>query len=272
MRMIVAACVGLSLLTANALRAEPAQAHIYAPSFEMDTEPTGQPVPYVPQPGDIFLATDNLLFNRVGHWLAGSGAPHHSGLVVALPDGRMGLLESGPLNTFHVRITQDMVGHFCTHEKKGERVWIRRRAIQLTPEESQKLTEWAMAQDGKWFAAFRLVGQLTPFRSRGPIRSQWMGKPHGPQNSYFCSELVLESCVAAGLLDPERTRPRCTYPRDLFYGTCPIQFVNDRLDINRSWLPPARLTCYPEGRAPNGDIQPAGDIRPASATRSTGDR
>lgn len=47
----------------------------------------------------------------------------------------------------------------------------------------------------------------------------FIGKPHGDSRlSYFCSELVCESCVAAGLLNPETTRPSATYPHDLFYG------------------------------------------------------
>jgi hypothetical protein len=246
MRTHIVLCLTLGLMAAGSAQAQTQHAHLYPPSFDIDTVPVaGQPTPYHPQPGDIFLATDTLLFNRVGHWLAGSGAPHHSGIVVGLPDGTMGLLEAGPLNTFHVRITRDMVGHFCSHLHKGERVWIRQRAIPLTPEQAQRLTQFATAQDGKLFAALRLVGQLTPFRSRGPVRSKYMGKPHGERNSYFCSELVLESCVAAGLLDPERTRPTCTYPRDLFFGRSQIPFVDQNLQINEFWLPPARLTCMP---------------------------
>src|SRR5262249_45986142 len=101
------------------------QAYLYPHSFDIDTQPTEKAEVYQPQAGDIFLATDNLLFNRIGHWLAGSGAPHHSGLVVALPDGGFGVLESGPHNTMHVGISRDIVGHFASHEKKGERVWIR---------------------------------------------------------------------------------------------------------------------------------------------------
>ncbi len=245
MRGILAACLGFGVLAATITPTEAQQAYLHPPSFDIEGKPTGTPELYHAQPGDIFLATDNLLFNRIGHWLAGSGAPHHSGLLVALPDGKMGILEAGPHNTLYVRLMTDVVGHFGRHEEKGERVWIRQRATPLTPEQSQRLTEFAVAQDGKWFAAVRLVGQLTPFRSRGPLRSQYFGKPHGARNSYFCSELVLESCVAAGLLDPERTRPTATYPRDIFFGQSPIPFVNDRLDINDGWLPPARLTCFP---------------------------
>src|SRR6267142_5741296 len=224
---ILAYCLGLVLLMASAASAQPQRAYLHAPAFDVDGAPAGRPVPYHAQPGDIFLATDNLWFNKIGHWLAGSGAPHHSGLIVPTRDGGLGILEAGPKNTFGVRLTEDYVGHFAYHENKGERVWIRQRAVPLTPEECERLAEWAAAQNGKWFAALRLVGQLTPFRARGQWRSRYLGKPHGPRNSYFCSELVLESCVAAGLLDRERTRPTCTYPRDLFFGRCTIPVVDE---------------------------------------------
>jgi hypothetical protein len=108
------------------------------------------------------------------------------------------------------------------------------------------LTEFALAQDGKRFALFRLGVQLTPFRTRGPLRTYFMGSPHGGnRRSYFCSELVSEACVAAGLLDPARTRPSATYPRDLFFGRSFNRFLNRHLEINEGWLPPARWTDQP---------------------------
>ena len=103
-----------------------------------------------------------------------------------------------------------------------------------------------MAQDGKLFAWVRLLGQMTPFRSRGPLRTYWMGGPHGTRFSYFCSELVLECLLAASLLDPNRTRPSATYPCDLFYGTSTNTFINDNLDVNAAWEPPARWTLSPQ--------------------------
>ena len=62
------------------------------------------------------------------------------------------------------------------------------------------------------------MGQVTPFRARGPLRTWIVGKPHGDRDDWFCSELVTESCVAAGLMDAATARPAATYPRDLFYG------------------------------------------------------
>ena len=83
-------------------------------------------------------------------------------------------------------------------------------------------------------------------RTRGPLRTWVVGKPHGSgQRSYFCSELVCEACVVAGLLDPETTRPSATYPRDLFYGRSFNPFIDRNLDLNCGWYPPARWTDCP---------------------------
>ena len=59
------------------------------------------------------------------------------------------------------------------------------------------------------------------------------------------SILVGVVCVAAGLLDPARTRPAATYPHDLFYGRSLNLFVDKHLDINAAWYPPARWTSQP---------------------------
>jgi hypothetical protein len=242
MSMFLAPCLCLGILTGQTASAE---AFLYPPSFDIDSQPAGRPEPYCPQAGDIFLCTDRIIIFQMGHRLAGSGAPHHSGIVVALAEGKMGILEAGPHNSLTVRLVPDLAAHVKSYEAVGERVWIRQRLTPLTPEQSKQLTEFAQAQNGKWFAGLRLLGQLTPFRSRGPVRTRWLGKPHGNRFSYFCSELVTESCVAAGVLDAERARPSATYPRELFFGRSTNPILNENLQINEGWLPPARLTCSP---------------------------
>jgi hypothetical protein len=202
-----------------------------------DDEIRGPISPYHPQPGDIFLSTDHLLIARMGHKLAGASSPHHSGLIIMRPDGSLATLESGPHDTLWVKVL-DLQENLGKYEDEGETIWIRRRKTPLTAEQSRRLTDFAMSQNGKLFAWGRVIGQLTPFRSRGPWTSS-IGGPHGNRVSYFCSELVLETLVAAGLLDPSRTRPAATYPCDLFYGKSSNSFINDNLDINASWEPPA---------------------------------
>jgi hypothetical protein len=234
------------LLGAAAVSGGPAacgkQSFLYQPAFCMDYELRGPAVPYLPQPGDIFLCTGREMWAKLGHWAAGTGAPQHSGILFALPDGRPALLEGGPNNTLHCRVL-DLVSQlqgYAVHE----RVWIRRRRVPLTEEQSAALTAFALAADGKRFALWRMFGQLTPFRSRGPLRTEFVGGPHGDRCSYFCSELVTEACVAAALIDACTARPAAMYPRDLFFGRSRNPFLDKHLDLSE-WDPPARWTLCP---------------------------
>jgi hypothetical protein len=211
---------------------------LYQPAFCIDDGLRAPARPYVSRPGDIFLATDESLGARLGHRLAFTGPPQHSGIVFAQPDGSLALLEAGPHNTLRIRI-KDLPPHLPTYSCIAK-VYIRQRCVPLTSEQSARLTCFALAQDGKRFALVRLGGQLTPLRCRGLVRTYFVGKPHGDRRSYYCSELVLEACVAAGLLDSARTRPAATYPRDIFFGDSLNPFLHKNLDINSQWHPPAR--------------------------------
>jgi hypothetical protein len=217
--------------------------YLYQPAFCLDDVRIGTAEPYLPQPGDIMLRLDSSIFWRVTHALALAFDPNGSGIVFARPDGSLAVLEAGPSDTLWVG-TPEMLPHLCEYAEAG-RVWIRRRKVPLTAEQSAALTAFAMRQDGKRFALHRLGVQLTIFRCRGPLRTWLMGKPCGDKHNYFCSELVCEACVAAGLLDPERTRPRATYPRDLFFGTSYNPFIDRHLDVNEHWHPPARWVPCP---------------------------
>jgi hypothetical protein len=204
--------------------------------------------PYTPQPGDIFLAVTPDFIMRLGHKLAGADAPHHSGIVYARPDGSLAILEAGPFNTVYVS-GWDVMAHLRAYEKK-ERLWIRRRRTPLTPEQSAQLTAFCHAQVGKPFAPLRVLGQLTIFRSRGPIRTEYIGKPCGDRSHWFCAELVVESLVAAGLMDSETARPSATYPRELFYDCSPNPWLNKHLNLSAGWFPPAQWTEHPYGTTP----------------------
>jgi hypothetical protein len=224
--------------------AVPCGSYLYQPAFCIDEILRLPAEAYVPQPGDIMLRLDHSIFWRVTHYMALAFDPNGSAIVFARPDGSLAILEAGPMDTMWVR-TLDLLPHLKEYTDIG-RVWIRRRRVPLTPEQSQRLTEFALAQDGKRFALFRLGVQLTPFRTRGPLRTYFVGCPHGGnRRSYFCSELVSEACVAAGLLDPARTRPSATYPRDLFFGRSFNCFLDHHLEINEGWFPPARWTNQP---------------------------
>jgi hypothetical protein len=219
---------------------------LYQPAYCRDDVFLCPPEPYAPQPGDIFLATDQELWSRCGHWLAGGHGFHHSGIMFRRSDGHMALLEAGPFNSLQIEALDPFV-HMNKHVNGGDRVWIRRRCVPLTPEQSACLTAFAEAQVGKPFAVVRMLAQVTPFRSRGSVRNYFIGQPNGGcRHSYFCSELVTECCVAIGLFDPGTARPSSTYPRDLFYGKSFNCYLNKHLCLD-DWYPPARWVPFAIG-------------------------
>jgi hypothetical protein len=213
-------------------------------AFVLDSQVRTPTEPCTLQPGDIFLATDQELWARVGHWLAGGAGVHHSGIIFRRSSGELGLLEAGPFNSVKVEIL-DPCAHMHDHVAAGDVVWIRRRCVPLTAEQSVCLTAFAEAQEGKAFASWRMLAQITPLRGRTPLRIYFCGAAHGNRAKYFCSELVMECCVAAGLHDPETARPKCTYPRDLFFGKSSNWYLDRHLDLNEGWSPPARWLEWP---------------------------
>ncbi len=247
---------------------EAAGSYLYQPSYCIDKVLRGPAEVYVPQPGDIMLATDDNFFWKLTHALAFAFEPHNSAIVFARPDGSLAVLEAGPTDVMQARpqeilmpfeklgrrvgsndtvwvMALDLFPHLQEYESKGP-VWIRRRRVPLTEEESCRLTEFALRQEGKRFALSRLMGQLTPVRTRGPLRTWFLGKPHGDRSKYFCSELVTESCVAAGLIDAANARPSATYPHDLFVEKSLNLFLRHHFDLSPCWYPPARwVSCIP---------------------------
>jgi hypothetical protein len=225
--------------------APPAGSYLYQPAYCLDDVRLGPAVPYCPQPGDIFLSTDQEWWAKAGHWLAGGKGLHHCGIMFRRSDGRMALIEAGPFNSVQIE-TLDPVEHMTKHLCAGDRVYVRRRCVPLTPEQSCRLTAFAECQEGKRFATLRLLRQITPLRTRGQVRTYFMGYPSGNQDKYFCAELCLECCVAAGLLDPETTRPSATYPRDIFFGHSKIRYLDEHLPLEcAGWCVPARWTNCP---------------------------
>jgi hypothetical protein len=211
------------------------------PCFCEDNIRRGPVKPYTPAAGDIVFSADGSKFWLWMHRLAGTSHPTHSMITFQRPDGTMAILEAGPHDTLHIE-TIDAIAHLRSYEEEG-RVWIRRRATPLTPEQSARLTEFALKQDGKRFAFWRLGKQLTVLRPRGPVKTFFLGKPSGPdQSSFYCAELVMEACVYAGLLDPKTTRPCATYPRDFFMDASLNIYINKHLKLAPDWDPPARWT------------------------------
>ncbi len=228
----------LGALAGPGEKCPPIGSYLYEPAYCVHNVLRGAPRAYLPQPGDIMLATDDSRFWKITHDLALAFQPHNSAIVVARPDGGLATLEAGPNDTLFVRML-DMLPHLQEYEAKGP-VWIRRRKAPLTPEKSACLTDFAMRQEGKWFAVIRLGAQLTPLRSRGPLRTHVMGRPKGDRPAYFCSELVVEAAVAAGLIDARTARPAATYPRDLFFDRSLNFYLRRHFNLADGWEPPAR--------------------------------
>src|SRR5207244_6837532 len=113
---------------------------LWQPAFCIDQTLRGPAQPYLPQPGDLMLVTDDSVFWKVTHDWALAFEPHGSGIVFARPDGSLALLESGPNDTFWVRCL-DLLPHLREYDAKGE-IWIRKRITPLTPEQSCRLTEF----------------------------------------------------------------------------------------------------------------------------------
>lgn len=224
-------------------RPAPCGSYLWQPIFKEDQVLRGPTAPYTPQPGDIVLSADGSVFWKLMHNLAGTSHPTHSMIVFQMPDGQMGILEGGPHDTMKCRVLEALP-HMLSYENEG-RVWVRRRACPLTAEQSAKLTEFCLAVDGREFGIKRLAMQLTPFRTRGPVRTFFVGQPHGiNHDSYFCSELVCEACVHAGLMDPRTARPSATYPRDLFMDHSLNPYLNRHLKLAPAWDAPARWTSW----------------------------
>lgn len=224
---------------------------LYQPAYSTDQALRAPVEPYQPQPGDLFFCTDHKIFWCLTHSWAGAGHPHHSGIVIARPDGRLAILEAGAYDTPWIRIS-DIGPHLQKYAEKDETIWVRRRRTPLLEEESARLTAFAVSKDNHRFAVIRQGAQLTPLRCRGTPLQFFLAKPHPDRSNYFCSELVVESLVAAGLLDAATARPAATFPSDLFFDRSKNPHLNEHLNLSCGWYPPARWTsCMVEpDRAP----------------------
>src|SRR5215469_8126898 len=125
----------------------PGGSFLYRPAFCIDDVLRGPAMAYVPQPGDLMLRLDSNRFWRVTHYMALAFDPNGSGIVFRRPDGSLAVLEAGPNDTQWVG-TPDLLPHLAEYAAVGK-VWVRRRCVPLTPEQSAKLTEFALAADGK---------------------------------------------------------------------------------------------------------------------------
>jgi hypothetical protein len=242
----------LSMLVAMLPAADPAQptvqaagSYLYQPSFCLDDKLRLPAAPYCVQPGDICFSVGIKKASQIIHKIWGGGLPNHSMIAFAMPDGQVGVLEAGPHSVLIVCV-REATEQLASYEREGSPVWVRRRCTPLTPEQSACLSQYCMAHDNTKFAAFRMGMQATPFRSRMPLRTVWAGKPDPNKSKYFCSEIVLNSLIVAGVIDGGPMRPTATYPSDLFHNESRNRIVNRSLsELACDWAPPARWTSCP---------------------------
>ena len=180
--------------------------YLYQPAIDLRTVPRPPAVKYAPKAGDVLLLSDpDPLFN-VLYVFARSGKPGHSA-VVTMPDGRLGMLESGFSFTPFTRLTPLDYGInlYAGH------VWVRQRETPLTPEQDRRLTEFAVMAEGGEYDMQKFANQLTLFRSRNPVVTRFAGKPVGPGHKYVCVQIVVEALAYAGVIDSKTARPAATY-------------------------------------------------------------
>ncbi len=100
---------------------------------------------------------------------------------------------------------------------------------------------------GKPFAILHILGQLTTLPQSRALPYRVRRQAERQPQPLVLRELVVESLVAAGLLDAETARPSATYPRDLFYDCSPNPWLNKYLNLSAEWCPPAQWTEHPYG-------------------------
>src|SRR5207244_7587282 len=83
--------------------------YLYQPAYCMDKKLRGPAEAYLPQPGDIMLATDGNVFWKITHDLALAFEPHGSGIFFTRSDGGgLAILEAGPNDTLYIRNLDDL--------------------------------------------------------------------------------------------------------------------------------------------------------------------
>ncbi len=171
------------------------------------------PMEYEPREGDLLFFTDEKWIRRVAFWFAGTGRPYHVGLVIKGRDGNLCTLEARPHSeswVFLLNLQKRMISYHGS-------IWVRRLRKPLDPEGSEKLTQFALSQQGKPFAMFRLAFEGTPLNVRSGFGQFLWASPRTEKSSWFCSELTTAALIECGVFQDRGIKPNCVYPRDLFY-------------------------------------------------------
>lgn len=85
--------------------AESPHGYLYQPAFDLRPIVRFPAEQYCPKPGDVLLLSDTDFFWTILYRIAMTGKPGHVGVVVRMPDGRIGVLEAGYNDTTWTRVT-----------------------------------------------------------------------------------------------------------------------------------------------------------------------
>ena len=222
--------------------AEAPSGYLYQPAIDLCPLPRLPATKYAPKAGDVLLLSDPDKLFDVLYVISRSGKPGHAALVVTMPDGRLGMLESGFSFTTWTRLTPLDYGInlYAGH------VWVRQRETPLTAEQDRCLTEFAVMAEDKQYNLRKFAMQPTFFRSRNPLVTRFVGKPVGPGQEYMCVEIVIEALVYAGLIDAKTARPSATHAQDLFYDRSRNFYIDLHPPLaGRGWGEPQLWTAIP---------------------------
>ncbi len=240
----------LLVLLPTVVHADPGYGTLGQPAYDLGSAAGPAVASWDPQPGDVILSNSTRPGAALMYAFAMTGPPAHAGVVVRLPCGTPAVAEAGGEGVFSTRVTplDQRIGQY------GCSVWVRRRCVPLTAEQSCRLTEFALAADGTRYAWGRGIGMGARFGARGPLRTYCFGQPRGCGKRYFCGEFVVEALAYAGAVDPATARPGAVLPRDLFFDTSANPYFNSHPPLGCGWDAPAKFCHAGCGccAAPNG--------------------
>lgn len=212
--------------------------YLYRPAADLHVIVRFPVTVYQPKAGDVLLFSDTNAFWTAIYRIGFTGKPGHAGLVVTMPDGRLGILEAGFGGTMWTRVTPL---DYRINQYPGT-VWVRPRLVPLSADEDRRLTEFAEAAQNQRYAWGRFLVQSTPLRSRGPLRTAVMGKPVGIGHRYVCAQATVEALVFAGVVNGRTARPAATFPQDLFYDHSRNRYLERHPPLEGGWGEPQLWT------------------------------
>ncbi len=212
--------------------------YLYAPAADVRLAPRMPATTYQPKAGDVILMSDTNRFWLLLYRLALTGRPGHGGIVVTMPDGRLGCLEAGYDGTLWTRLTPL---DYKLHQFPGT-IWIRQRHCPLTPDQDAQLTAFAVAAANKPYAVGKFALMATQLTPRGPFRTAHFGRPARREHRYTCAEIILEALLHAGLVNGRTVRPAASYPQDLFYDRSRNPYIDRHPPLAGGWATPAQWT------------------------------